>query len=80
MSPIYLNPQSSSPIPFLDMKGDQQHSFQVFGYLHDDHLGASNNNNNTNTSSFPYHTYDHEVLSLDSSRHKQENKARFISL
>ncbi|KAL2940354.1 putative GATA transcription factor 22 [Bienertia sinuspersici] len=33
MSPVYLNPQTSSPIPFLELKGDQQHGFQVFGHV-----------------------------------------------
>lgn len=76
MSPVYLNPQSSSPIPFLELKGDQQHSF--FAHLHDD-LATSNNNN----SSFSFNSHNRhnseEILSLGYSRHEQQ-KARFNCL
>lgn len=75
MSPVYLNPQSSSPIPFLELKGDQQHSF--FAHLHDD-LATSNNNN----SSFSFNSHNRhnseEILSLGYSRHEQQKVEKLV--
>lgn len=64
MSPVYLNPQTtSSPIPFLELKGD--HNFQVFGrFHHDDHSHIRHNSE--------------EILSLDYSRHEQKKASSYI--
>ncbi|XP_021739003.1 putative GATA transcription factor 22 [Chenopodium quinoa] len=63
MSPVYLNhPQTSSPIPFFELKGDHtQHSFQVFGHLH--HEESHNRD---------------EILSLDYSRHEQKKVGKLV--
>lgn len=69
MSPVYLNPQASSPIPFLELKGDQQHSFQVFGHVHDHDL-ATNSNNSSFSFNNSHNSYNsQEMLSFDYSRH-----------
>ncbi|KAL9230382.1 hypothetical protein vseg_005744 [Gypsophila vaccaria] len=76
MSPVYLNPQHSSSIPFLELKGDQQHTLPlIMGYVHDHVTSTTTNNNNTyfSRSSFENEiTSNNEVVSMDYSRFTQD--------
>ncbi|KAL9226884.1 hypothetical protein vseg_002645 [Gypsophila vaccaria] len=72
MSPVYLNPQQSSSLSFLDLKGDHQ-QLPILGYLHD-HVTSANSNHAAyfSCSSFESHRNSAEFLAMEYSRRAQD--------